>query len=46
MKDFLKGKSDVLNRVLKQAKAPLKEAASVKLDNLTPVHRKDGYEYA
>ncbi|NMG06564.1 RNA-guided endonuclease IscB [Brasilonema sp. UFV-L1] len=29
IKDFLKGKSDVLNRVLRQAKAPLKDAASV-----------------
>ena len=29
LKDFLKGKSDVLNRVLKQAKTPLKDAASV-----------------
>ena len=29
IKDFLKGKSDVLNRVLKQAKTPLKDAASV-----------------
>jgi len=29
IKDFLKGKSDVLNRVLKQAKTTLKDAASV-----------------
>jgi len=29
IKDFLKGKSDVLNRVVKQAKTPLKDAASV-----------------
>ncbi|MBW4627617.1 MAG: HNH endonuclease [Brasilonema octagenarum HA4186-MV1] len=29
IKEFLKGKSDVLNRVLRQAKAPLKDAASV-----------------
>jgi 5-methylcytosine-specific restriction endonuclease McrA len=29
IKDFLKGKSDVQNRVLKQAKAPLKDAAIV-----------------
>ncbi|BAZ66118.1 hypothetical protein NIES4106_08650 [Fischerella sp. NIES-4106] len=29
IKDFLKGKSDILNRVLKQAKTPLKDAASV-----------------
>lgn len=29
IKDFLKGKSEVLNRLLRQAKAPLKDAASV-----------------
>ncbi|BAZ22739.1 hypothetical protein NIES4073_36260 [Kalymmatonema gypsitolerans NIES-4073] len=29
IKDFLKGKPEVLNRILKQAKAPLKDAASV-----------------
>jgi len=29
IKDFLKGESDVLNRVVKQAKTPLKDAASV-----------------
>jgi 5-methylcytosine-specific restriction endonuclease McrA len=29
IKDFLKGKPDVLNRVLRQAKAPLKDAAAV-----------------
>ncbi len=29
IKDFLKGKSELLNRVLKQAKTPLKDAASV-----------------
>jgi 5-methylcytosine-specific restriction endonuclease McrA len=29
IKEFLKGKPDVLNRILKQAKAPLKDAAAV-----------------
>ncbi len=29
IKEFLKGKSDLINRILKQAKAPLKDAAAV-----------------
>ena len=29
IKDFLKGKSDLVNRILKQAKTPLKDAAAV-----------------